>query len=225
MEDDDLGGSGTLPNLFLSCLPANCLYILSNTHQRPSFHDWQISQADSGAHLLLQHAKQVGWGSLNSAGMKCLQLPSSLNHFFEGKDSIFVYLQPWWRASEVAKSKVIQIWMQIHSGRTIKVQTQWHVKNELRYKLEALGEHKPSLRECTWRAQASARAMDCHQNLRARYLYHPQSFLKILSKSIHKFLSNKLTDRQIGHGLLPKFNGLLLVASSIFPENFIEIHS
>ena len=28
-----------------------------------------------------------------------------------------------------------------------------------------------------------------------------------------------------GHRSLPKFNGLLLVSSSIFPESFIEIHS
>ena len=92
-------------------------------------------------------------------------------------------------------------------------------------KLEALGEHKSSLGECTQRAQTSAKAMDRHQNLMARYLYHPQSFLKISSKSIHKFSSNKLTDRQTGHRSLPKFNGLLLVASSIFPKNFIEIPS
>ena len=56
----------------------------------------------------------------------------------------------------------------------------------------------------------------------ARYLYHPQSFLKISSKPTDKFSSNMLTDRQTGHGSLPKCYGLLLVPSSIFPENFIK---
>ena len=32
-------------------------------------------------------------------------------------------------------------------------------------------------------------------------------------------------DLRQGHRSLPKFNGLLLVPSSIFPENFIKIHS
>ena len=91
--------------------------------------------------------------------------------------------------------------------------------------LEALGECKPSLEECTQRAQTSAKATDRYQNLMTPYLYHHQSFPKISSKSIHKFSSNMLTDRQTGHGLLPKLNGLLLVLSSIFSGNFIEIHS
>ena len=67
--------------------------------------------------------------------------------------------------------------------------------------------------------------MNRYQNLMALYLYHPQSFLKISAKSIHKFSSNMLTDRQTGHGSLPKFNSWLFVTSSIFPENFIESHS
>ena len=51
----------------------------------------------------------------------------------------------------------------------------------------------------TRRAHTSARATDRYQNLMACYLYHPQSFLKISSKSIHKFssnLANRQTDRQ-----------------------------
>ena len=67
-------------------------------------------------------------------------------------------------------------------------------------------------------------------NLMACYLYHPQSYLKISSKSIHNFLSNpanRQTNTNLcqGHGSLPKFNGFLLVPFSIFPENFIKIHS
>ena len=89
-------------------------------------------------------------------------------------------------------------------------------------KLEVLGEHKSLLRECIQRAQTSAKAMDRHQNLMARYLYRVQSLLKMSSKSIHKFLSNKLTDRQTGHRLLPKSNQLFLIAFLTFPENFIK---
>ena len=130
---------------------------------------------------------------------------------------------------------------------------------------------KPSLGECTRKEQTSATATNRYQNLMAHHLYHPQSFLKISSKSIHKFLSNMLrqTDKQAtdryqnvmarylyhpqsflkissksvhnfvsnpanrqtntnlrqGHGSLPRFNGLLLVPSSISPKNFIKIHS
>ena len=84
-------------------------------------------------------------------------------------------------------------------------------------KLEALGARKPSLGEFTRRAQSSAKATDHYHNIMARYLYHPQSFLNISSKSIDKFSSHMLTDRQTGHGSLPKFNSFLLVPSPIFP--------
>ena len=78
----------------------------------------------------------------------------------------------------------------------------------------------------TRRAQTSPKATDHHQNLMARYLYHPQSFLKISLKSIHKFSSNMLTDRQTAHRSLPKSNQLflILIAFLTFPENFIKIH-
>ena len=64
--------------------------------------------------------------------------------------------------------------------------------------------------------------MDCHQNLMVRYLHHAQSFQKISSKSIHRFSSNKLTNRQTGHRPLPKFNQLFLIAFLTFPEKFIK---
>ena len=96
--------------------------------------------------------------------------------------------------------------------------------------LEALGECKSSLGVCTQRAQTSNKATVCYQSLMARYLYHPQSFLKISLKSVHNFLSNPAnkqanTNLRKGHRSLPKFDGMLLVPSSINPENFIEIHS
>ena len=52
-------------------------------------------------------------------------------------------------------------------------------------------------------------ARDCYQNLLACYLYHPQSFLKISLKSVHKFLSNpanRQTNTNLcqGHGIAAK---------------------
>ena len=75
----------------------------------------------------------------------------------------------------------------------------------------------------TRRAKTSAKAKDRYQNLMARYLYHPQSFLKISSKFIHKFSSNMLIDRQTTHGSLPKSNQFFLISFLTFPENFIKI--
>ena len=83
------------------------------------------------------------------------------------------------------------------------------------------------------------RSVDNFQNLVDCSLYCPRHFQKISSKYIHNFLSNlpnrkidKQTNKQHsesanldqGQGSLPKLNGLLLVPSSIFPENFMEIH-
>ena len=62
--------------------------------------------------------------------------------------------------------------------------------------LEALRERKSSLGVCTQRAQ-------------------------IFTRSVHSESANL---RQ-GNSVLPKFNGSLLVPSSIFPENLIEICS
>ena len=38
-------------------------------------------------------------------------------------------------------------------------------------------------------------------------------------------VNSESTNLRQGHESLPKFNGSLPVPSSIFPENFIEIHS
>ena len=45
--------------------------------------------------------------------------------------------------------------------------------------------------------------------------------VQIFTRRVH----SESTNLRQGHESLPKFNGLLLVLSSIFPENFIEIHS
>ena len=43
---------------------------------------------------------------------------------------------------------------------------------------------------------------------------------QILSRRVHSESTNLCQ----GHESLPKFNGSILVSSSIFPENLIEIH-
>ena len=72
----------------------------------------------------------------------------------------------------------------------------WYkIKHQLLYEYTYI---KSYVTRSTWRVQIFARSVHSesanlrqgYQSLMARYLYHPQSFLKISLKSIHNFLSD-----------------------------------
>ena len=74
-----------------------------------------------------------------------------------------------------------------------------HMEKESERVNEAVIEGEEKVKKLEVAGGDKQKAEDRYQNLMARSLYQRQSFLKISLKSIHKFSSNMLTDRQTAH--------------------------